>query len=583
MLSNLELKVNKNPYFTKYRKLKTGKSKINTTPVLSDILNSENSPFFIEFEPYERKKAEEWKKTHILYHNDIPNFRINDLISYDKDEYFQVCIETTLPMEESALDNSLFLQVSRALLYKIYFLDEKYEFLLRKPLNKYIGLDRNFCFDSDIALQEKLRKLLCVYWLNFILNGQFLPYCKYSEDFPNVLEFIYQVYQISVNNFCRNKLFHKYAIDDLSNILNLKIVLFDSCVDENYLPKKIKKLKVYESFESQRLKINDCIFLEMVNDYEYKWLMPKTKFEFINSIINPKEIKYFYFKISSKYSDQKILLKPEFVKKCLGIKLKENPNLILFYKFLGEIAVHSLISLNKVDFNLLLKSQDSNEIVNYLNSLWGQNHFCLNHILKEIELNKQVISDSVEEKISIPVEIKCEKLIKSEPDYQSPFCDELESSSFKLCEKYQKSSILKFSIENLLHDVNTTRRFDHNKKIKKKVYEYFEDKTQTNAKSFGHIQNEILLERYKSNINTYRSNNNNSSLESDFDASREELSSEKDTPKKEPQFYSDLKKEIETTETVKCAKTKIFISKKRSLNFCLNSLLKLSSSSSSDK
>lgn len=185
-----------------------------------------------------------------------------------------------------------------------------------------------------------------------------------------------------MNNFCDNELFRKFAVEDLSNILNLKIFMFN-CEEEKFLPKN-KKLKICESYESKRFKVNDCVFLELANECEFKWLMPKTKFEFINSIISQKEIGYYFFKINSSYSKQKILLEPYNVKKCFGIEFKTNQNFALFYKFLSEIAVHSLVSLNELKFDFLLYSKDSNEIINYLNVLWGQNHFSLKNVLKEI-------------------------------------------------------------------------------------------------------------------------------------------------------------------------------------------------------
>lgn len=203
-----------------------------------------------------------------------------------------------------------------------------------------------------------------------------------------MLEFIYQIYQISVNNFSNNKLFKKYAVEDLSNILNLKIILFNA-EDGNFYPTK-KRLKVCESFETKKLRIYDCIFLEKVGELDYHWLMPVTKKAFINSILAPGETQFYYFKICGYYSKQKILLEASHIKKALGIQLKTNQNMILFQKFLSEIPVHSLISLGKIDFDLLLNCADNDEIVHYLNSLWGKNHFNLKKVLKEIEPNRQV-------------------------------------------------------------------------------------------------------------------------------------------------------------------------------------------------
>lgn len=206
--------------------------------------------------------------------------------------------------------------------------------------------------------------------------------------FCNVLEFIYQIYQISINNFSNNRLFKRFALEDLSIILNLKIILFNG-EDGNFYPKN-KKFKVCESFETKKLHINDCVFLEKVGQLEYQWLMPITKRDFLNSILVPEETQVYYFRVGDFYSNQSIFIEANQVKKALGTKLNSNQNLVLFEKFLSELAVHSLISLEKIDFDLLLNCSDENKIICYLNSLWGKQHFSLKKVLNEIEPNRQV-------------------------------------------------------------------------------------------------------------------------------------------------------------------------------------------------
>lgn len=163
---------------SKYRKNKYRKIK---SPVLSEILNLDNEPFDFHFEPVDRKVAEQLKSQHVSPVC-LPILRHSEQVSYDRDDYFRVKIDATLDMEKSAKDNSLFLAVSRALLYKIFFFDDKYEFILRKIISQYDQIsDSDICFGSDVVLQKNLRKLLCSYWLSFVQNGSLKPCSKYSE------------------------------------------------------------------------------------------------------------------------------------------------------------------------------------------------------------------------------------------------------------------------------------------------------------------------------------------------------------------------------------------------------------------
>lgn len=108
----------------------------------------------------------------------------NDLMpSTCFDDYFEVQTQLNAKQLESyGLHNSLFLAVARSLLYKIYFVDRKYKYLIKAAYaNCMDELDVEFKFDSDMKLQEILRKSLCVYWLGFVHNGEFVNECKYSR------------------------------------------------------------------------------------------------------------------------------------------------------------------------------------------------------------------------------------------------------------------------------------------------------------------------------------------------------------------------------------------------------------------
>jgi hypothetical protein len=95
------------------------------------------------------------------------------------DDYFEIVPDQSEKIELLAPDNSLFLAIARALLYKIYLIDRKYEFLLRRVYLHEVNDE--FVFDSDLTLQELLRRNLCIFWLSHVIDGEFVPHCKYQK------------------------------------------------------------------------------------------------------------------------------------------------------------------------------------------------------------------------------------------------------------------------------------------------------------------------------------------------------------------------------------------------------------------
>ena len=54
-------------------------------------------------------------------------------------------------------------------------------------------------------------------------------------------DFIYQINQIGINNFSKNSLFDMFALEDLIDMLNIKLILFE------YMPnKQLYDYKLYE-------------------------------------------------------------------------------------------------------------------------------------------------------------------------------------------------------------------------------------------------------------------------------------------------------------------------------------------------
>lgn len=158
----------------------------NNTPILSDLLNTspmdmyvpivldfnqpaliqndsllvtsnnnETSPIICSTKINKRKKAECFK---LNYYNLKPSLCVDD--------YFLVEPEHTHSMELSGSDNCLFLALARSFLSKFYFENKKYEFIIR--LFCFNNINSKYNLNSDVNLQQILRKKLCLYWLSFV-------------------------------------------------------------------------------------------------------------------------------------------------------------------------------------------------------------------------------------------------------------------------------------------------------------------------------------------------------------------------------------------------------------------------------
>lgn len=176
---------------TKYRKNRSNRKRlekiITKTPVLSEMLNlnlvTEQKPYILHFSTLDEKLMKEFKKTNVVKEGEYPKpkFKSIDSVSFDYKDYFLVEPEFSKSIESTGVDNSLFLAISRALLYKIYFMDLKYDFLLKNAYLKSVPVDETLVFDSDVKLQSLLRQALCIFWLSFVSDGNFKPFCKYSK------------------------------------------------------------------------------------------------------------------------------------------------------------------------------------------------------------------------------------------------------------------------------------------------------------------------------------------------------------------------------------------------------------------
>lgn len=212
----------------------------------------------------------------------------------------------------------------------------------------------------------------------------------------NVFDFIYQVYQISVNNFSSNRLFKMYAVEDLAEILKVKIFVFEMhSADESSTTKDYTWTQYEPTDMLPTIKLHDYIFLSMNNSLKvkYKFLMPvATKAHIDNTLLSPMKKNFYYFKCNSAYSNYMLVLDSSYLYKCFSSQtLASNLNIGLFLKFLSESSVHTLMSLSDLKFEHVIKSNNQMQMINFLNRLWGQNHFDLQEVLSEVKLNREKV------------------------------------------------------------------------------------------------------------------------------------------------------------------------------------------------
>ena len=132
---------------------------------LSEILNQKSNVFTLNFTQIESKQSRNVKHDNL---EDLKQFE-QPKLSDRLDDYYYIEPEHTLWFEELGTENSLFLAVARALLYKMYFEDLNYRFIIK---HIYFKTDE-IKLDSDNNLQRLIRKKLCLFWLSKVQKNVF--------------------------------------------------------------------------------------------------------------------------------------------------------------------------------------------------------------------------------------------------------------------------------------------------------------------------------------------------------------------------------------------------------------------------
>ena len=186
---------------------------------------------------------------------------------------------------------------------------------------------------------------------------------------------------MNINNFSDNRLFKTFALEDIADLFDIKLIVFNDQINENNENnvQENDELLACKKYKPVNSKSNDYVYLSYnKNDkIKYKWLMPNVSSEMIKKyLLNTLKQDSFFLKTNSSYSHQYLLIDSKRLFECFGECLKTNNrlNLLLFLNFLTECPVHTLTSLKELNFDdILLSSNDPNDIINHLVGFHKQN------------------------------------------------------------------------------------------------------------------------------------------------------------------------------------------------------------------
>ena len=201
-------------------------------------------------------------------------------------------------------------------------------------------------------------------------------------------EFVYQIHQMNVNNFCQNKLFDLCALQDLSDLLMVNIVVFDrqqdSCLNK-------VKMNIYQPEldvdEKNGREIKEYIFLsyDKSQKIKYKWIIPKSLHSSFhkNILLDSKQKDNYFFKLDELYFEKITLFSIKSVLTNVSDKI-----LNIFLYFLNEFDIEEIACSNKIDFQRLnYFKNDPFDLINFLTkNLFSKqlNEFQINFFLKEL-------------------------------------------------------------------------------------------------------------------------------------------------------------------------------------------------------
>ena len=204
---------------------------------------------------------------------------------------------------------------------------------------------------------------------------------KHARAFESALSFIYQAYQLSVNNFSGNRLFEQFATADLANLLGLNILVFNSNDLESPAATIITDVHLFEpDVPACSIALeHDFVYLEASPNSQYTWLMPNSSKLLVSSRLfdaastTTKRAHSSYFSNDAElYTTPTILLSSRELFRCFGSTLLTEHAHLAFVEFMSECPVQMLVTLSEPQF---AKHERLETAVDYMNAMWGKNHF----------------------------------------------------------------------------------------------------------------------------------------------------------------------------------------------------------------
>ena len=213
----------------------------------------------------------------------------------------------------------------------------------------------------------------------------------FNRHFGNVYDFVFQAYQISISNFTHNTLFRQFALQDLADLLRLKLLIFHKLTRHND--------DAFEVSVHEPTGHGGDEYIYMLNDefdiVKYKWLMPTkhkalfnerfltSSFRVSELACKPRRSKAKNFlKASALYTHHMFVVSWSELYKCFHVPCSSDVNQLMFAFFLKEAPVQTMMhKMDAVSFGDILARNDPAHTVKCFNSLWGKPHFQLNELL----------------------------------------------------------------------------------------------------------------------------------------------------------------------------------------------------------
>ena len=159
-------------------------------------------------------------------------------------------------------------------------------------------------------------------------------------------------------------------------MFKIKILVFEQVSSAESCQNNRRQLKIYEPVNLFNLNLQDFVYLSLDHSAQipFKWLMPKGKQNFIDKALLSSTSQHF-LQMDPYYAQRSIILQSSYIFSCFSRDLiAGNLGIALFLRFLTESNVQTLVSLNELSFDPILKAKNLEQMIKYLNRLLVHDH-----------------------------------------------------------------------------------------------------------------------------------------------------------------------------------------------------------------